>query len=163
MSTFDTTGDHAAQRDSNRDLVVKALRFLVERADSADDKAAKILMDYTIQSAIFNYDTLPEHVCSQIVFRDQLPSRVNAAARDLNELRTFADGHAFDDFGPGKGLGKSTKFIGLLDKARAAIRSIHVPEVDSGEIEFVLAGGDPDASYVEDLDDGQDDDVVGRA
>lgn len=135
--------------DPNRDFIVAALRYVVDHAIDGDEDAANLLRAFTIKSAIFDYQTLPEIVGLQVTFRDQLPEKITEAVAELDSLVEFVSGPCFDEF-EGRGRGKSKEFSASIKRASAAIETLLVPEICSDEIEMYLESGgnmEPDFEY----------------
>ena len=142
--------------DPNRKLIDQALAFVRAHAGAGDEEAINILHDYTVQSAVFDFDDLPRTVVSQIAFRDEQSPRI---ARFVEEVRTFyrfTYGDVYDEFHLGHG--KSEKFQQLITDIRNACDRITVPLVDTEEVQRFLNDRGDGAMVFED-----DKEVMSRA
>jgi hypothetical protein len=77
--------------EANRNLIIKALRYLVDRGAASDIEVTEILRAYTLESTVFNYEALPDLVASQLTFRSPAAGRCWLVIRVHN--RRPACGH----------------------------------------------------------------------
>lgn len=132
--------------DPNRELVRRALQYVASKREIGDEEITAMLRNYTIRSAIFNYEAMPDMVISQLMFRVEMPENIQRAVRIFRTLDSYIDlqcHNASDDT-----FWRRDVMQKILIEFRAAIEQFSVPAVCADDVEMSLYDRDEEQQTV---------------